>query len=127
MSVQRIPHGKNNKYFDGPRPVALLQHGLLDQSSTWVLNFEKQSLGFLLADAGFDVWLGNMRGNVNGLRHKTLNPSQNEFWDFSWDEMSKYDLPGMINYALKISGQSQLFYIGHSQVIYKLILLKYAG
>ena len=34
---------------------------------------------------------------------------------FSWDEMAKYDVPAMINFVLKKTNQSSLYYIGHSQ------------
>ena len=34
---------------------------------------------------------------------------------FSFQEMAEYDIPAMLEHALKVSGQSQLFYIGHSQ------------
>lgn len=34
---------------------------------------------------------------------------------FSWHEMGIYDLPAMIDYILKQTGQKQLFYIGFSQ------------
>lgn len=34
---------------------------------------------------------------------------------FSWDEMAKYELPAMVNFILKKTGQSSLYYAGHSQ------------
>jgi pimeloyl-ACP methyl ester carboxylesterase len=98
-----------------PKPVVFLQHGLLDSSWTWVNNFQKESLGFLLADAGYDVWFGNSRGNFYSLQHIIYPVNSNQFWNFTWDDMAKYDIPTVLSYILKTTGQQKLSYIGHSQ------------
>ncbi|KUF78246.1 Gastric triacylglycerol lipase [Phytophthora nicotianae] len=97
------------------KPVALLQHGLLDSSFTFVNNFRNQSLAFVLADAGYDVWLGNNRGTTWSREHLTYTEDDDEFWEFSWEDMGKYDLPAEIEYALNKSESTTLSFVGHSE------------
>jgi len=75
-----------------------------------------KGLGYLLADAGYDVWLGNYRGNTYSRNHSFLDPDhmRSGYWDFTWDEMAKYDLPTMLEHMMTVSGQKEFFYTGHS-------------
>lgn len=104
LPVQRIPQNG---------PVVFLQHGLLDSSDTWLM-LENYSLPFLLWKKGYDVWLGNCRG-VGPLQHLHFKAHDPRFWDWSFDEIAKYDFPALVHYALETTGQDSLAYIGHSQ------------
>lgn len=113
LNVQRIPDGhKSTK--KGPKRVVFLQHGLLSSSSDWVINFPPESLAYILADAGYDVWLGNVRGNTYS-SHVKYTRKDKKFWDFSFDQMIAYDLPAMLDYVLNTTQQTKLYYVGHSQ------------
>lgn len=72
-------------YIDIGKPAILIQHGLLSCSSCWVENLANESLGFMLADAGVDVWLGNNRGNKYSRSHVSLSPDDPRFWEFRSD------------------------------------------
>lgn len=115
LGTYRIPHGKGCSRKAVPKAVVYLQHGLIASASNWICNLPNNSLAFLLADSGYDVWLGNSRGNTWSRKHLRLSPKSPEYWAFSLDEMAKYDLPATINLILEKSGQKQLFYVGHSQ------------
>ena len=49
--------------------------------------------------------------------HSNVNIKDNrrKFWEFSWDEMAKYDLPATIDYITGVTNASQIYYVGHSQ------------
>ena len=105
---------KNTKITAG-KPVVFLQHGLFDSADDWVVNDEDKSLGFALANAGYDVWLGNNRGNKYSRANKNISPSHREFWHFSFQEMGEYDVKANIGFIINFTGAAQLIYVGHSQ------------
>lgn len=78
---------------------------------------------YLLANYGFDCWLGNSRGSDYGLKHKTLSSQSKEFWNFSFHEIGYYDLPAMIDYMLKQTKSEKFYVIGHSQGCTSLMVL----
>jgi len=115
LLLLRIPYGRqSNSTPTEPRPVIYLQHGLESSCVDWIANLPHQAAAFIYADHGFDVWMGNFRGNTYSMRHAKLSHTQHEFWRFSWDEMAHYDLPALINTALNISGAQSVYYVGHS-------------
>uniref|UniRef100_T1JNG7 Lipase n=1 Tax=Strigamia maritima TaxID=126957 RepID=T1JNG7_STRMM len=114
ISIQRIPHGKNGPDVNITRKPVLIQHGLLSSSAAWVSNTADKNLPYLLADAGYDVWLGNVRGTLFGRKHAFFSPTDEEFWNYSFDEIAKYDIPAIIDTILNVTGYNQIYYVGHS-------------
>ncbi|KAK5576246.1 hypothetical protein RB653_007387 [Dictyostelium firmibasis] len=117
ISLQRIPNGKIIKTTKkNTKPVVLLQHGLEDIGTSWVIQEnDYQSLGFILADEGYDVWISNVRGTRYSNKHVKYTDNDEEYWNFSFDEMSEFDLPSMIDYIINVTGNVKVNYIGHSQ------------
>ncbi|XP_023939745.2 lipase 3-like [Bicyclus anynana] len=97
------------------RPVVFLMHGFLGSADEWLLSGPEKSLAYLLTEAGYDVWLGNVRGTKYSRRHVSKHASHPDFWHFSIDEIALHDLPAMIDHTLKTSGQKKLHYVGYSQ------------
>lgn len=115
LGIQRIPHGLKDTNKNKARPVVYLQHGLLGSSTNFLTNLENESLAYVLADAGYDVWLGNSRGNTYSSRHTLYPKTSKKFWAWSFDEMAKYDLPATLNYITNMTNEETMYYIAHSQ------------
>ncbi|XP_034482043.1 lipase 3 [Drosophila innubila] len=115
LTLFRIPYSHNLQNQNEKRPPVLLQHGLFSNSDCWIASGPDNSLAYLLADAGYDVWLGNARGNIYSRANSQISLNSPRFWHFDWHEIGTIDLAAMIDYILSETGYSQLHYAGHSQ------------
>ena len=64
------------------RQAVFVQHGLLGTSADFVMGRPDKSLGYMLADRGYDVWMGNARGNAYSRRHLNLTTDDELYWEF---------------------------------------------
>ncbi|XP_043465860.1 lipase 1-like [Leptopilina heterotoma] len=119
LELHRIPGGRaNNKttaVSNLQKPAVLINHGLADSSAAFLFAETNQSLAYILADNGYDVWLGNHRGNRFSRKHKTLVSYGFKFWNFSFHEIGLYDHPAMIDFILKETKEKRLFHVCHSE------------
>ncbi|XP_038210436.1 lipase 3-like [Zerene cesonia] len=117
LGLHRIPHGRDEHNVPGRRPAVLVMHGLFSSSADFIIMGPGSALAYILAEAGYDVWLGNARGTYYSRKHAFLDPNDKRgvYWDFSWDEIGNKDIPAMIDYILSETGNPGLHYIGLSQ------------
>jgi len=67
---------------------------------------------FYLVDQGYDVWLGNNRCVYD--RHMELTTSDPAYWDWTLDDLARYDFPATVKFVAKQT-QQKIVYCGHSQ------------
>ena len=67
-----------------------------------------------LAEAGYDVWVGNNRGTEYSQTHKHMAPHDPEFWNFQWETMAEHDVYNMMRRVKELTGMHKIFYIGYS-------------
>ena len=120
LGLHRLP-AKKGEVRDHPgtstgKPVIYLHHGLLMNSEVWIcLTSPERSLAFTLVELGFDVWLGNNRGNKYSKKSIHHNPNSAKFWDYSIDDFAWHDIPDSISYILDVTKEPSLSYVGFSQ------------
>lgn len=77
----------------------------------------EEAPAFVLANEGYDVWLGNSRGSTYSRKHKKYDPdgrTKFKFWNFSWADMGKYDIKAQIDVVKNVTKVGKVTYIGHS-------------
>lgn len=114
LTMFRIPGKFDEDEPETPKPVLFFQHGLLDSADCWIMNYAEKAPGFIAASAGYDVWLGNFRGNKYNHEHVSLSTDDKEFWEYSWPQHALYDLKAMFESIKERTGQKKLGYVGHS-------------
>ncbi|MGE0479471.1 MAG: alpha/beta hydrolase [Phycisphaerae bacterium] len=88
-------------------PVLLI-HGLAFNASSWDLparqgpDYSYLSLASLLRDAGYDVWLVNLRGHGNGDDRSRPPPGQ---MDWTVDHFALYDVPAAVEHVVAATGR----------------------
>ncbi len=91
------PHGK---------PV-LLCHGLGANMHNFDVT-EHYSLARYMANAGYDVWMLNLRGaDVRGV-------IEYKDWNFDFDDFVRKDIPAAVGHVLERTRANKLSWIGHS-------------
>ncbi|CAG5057875.1 unnamed protein product [Parnassius apollo] len=117
LQLYRIPGGRrekeNFKTSTKAKEAVLVMHGIFGCSTNFLIMGPDRSLGYMLADAGYDVWLGNLRGNLH-TAHLNLTRDNPKFWEYSFHEHGKYDVPALIDKVLAVTGLRRIMYIGHS-------------
>lgn len=92
-----------------------MMHAIGDSSDGFFWLRDEYSTGFYIVDKGYDVWVANSRGNKYSLSHVNPKITKQEFFDFSWEEMGRIDLPAFYNYILKTTNSEKIMYIGYCQ------------
>ncbi|XP_033228533.1 gastric triacylglycerol lipase-like isoform X2 [Belonocnema kinseyi] len=125
LKIHRIPGGNGEKInkIQRNKPIAYLAHALTQSSIDWVSTGRNVSLAYLLADKGFDVWLGNNRGTIFSQKHQTYSTMSSSFWNFSWHESGVIDMPETIDFILNRTGKSELFLVCYSQSCTQLVVM----
>ncbi len=116
LRLYRIPYGVSNSTQPSrDKPAVLLHHGVTLASNCFTCLDPESSMAFYLADAGFDVWMANTRGNTYSRGNRNYRSSDNGYWYSSLDELALIDLPTQIDFVLGKTGHGSLAFVGHSQ------------
>jgi len=115
LSLYRIPGTFSEMQQGVKKPAVLMMHAQDCDMMEWVWNDSERANAFILARAGYDVWMGNNRGNKYSSAHLSLSPRDKAYWDYYQEDMGLKDLPTFIDFILETTGLETISYVGHSE------------
>lgn len=65
----------------------------------------------------------NVRGSKYSMRHRLIDPSTYQFWQFSFHEIGLLDYPAVIEYMISLTGKPSVYFIGHNQATSAMLAL----
>ncbi|KAG0614399.1 hypothetical protein M758_6G173600 [Ceratodon purpureus] len=124
QSQRTTDSGTPSNYTANPKagkgsPVFLM-HQEFFNGDTWFAFVDSENrtssnlLPIMLLNDGFDVWIGHQRATYWSHGHVHLKPTDREYWDWTWDEHVKYDLPAQLLFISTETNQP-VHFIGASQ------------
>ena len=112
LSLYRIPGTFSEMAEKKQKPAVLMVHALDADIMEYVMNKPEKANAFVLARAGYDVWLGNNRGSQWSQGHITLSTSDRAYWEYWQADLGLKDLPTFIDFILEKTGLESLSYVG---------------
>ena len=86
----------------------------MDSADAWIMGEAEFAPPFVAARAGYDVWLGNSRGNKYSKDHVTLSSDDAAYWEFDWEKMGDFDVPATLDYIIKTTKFKKVAVLAHS-------------
>ena len=114
LSLYRIPGTFSEMQSSVKKPAVLMMHCQDCDMMEYVWNDSERANAFILARAGYDVWLGNNRGSRFSSGHLTYSREDKEYWNFYQEQMGTHDVPTFIDFILETTGYETISYVGHS-------------
>lgn len=109
VAVETVDGWRNDlRHYAGPGPPVLLVHGLGANHYNFDWR-EEVSLADALVDAGWDVWIPELRGDPGSVPPDALAARA-----YTFDDHARLDVPAAIRAVLDRTGRDRLYWVGHS-------------
>ncbi|VEN53677.1 unnamed protein product [Callosobruchus maculatus] len=91
--------------------LVVIGHGNMMNSRSFLIQ-EESSLVYQLLKEGYYVYLVNFRGNFISNSHMNIT-DRATYWDFSFDQMGKYDMPAIMKEVHRASRGAKSVFLGY--------------